>query len=57
MSSTSDRENSPKVAGSESRPEPAPEQSGGVEGGTILVGVILAAGLVLLVLKLAGVLG
>ena len=57
MSTTSNREESAAGTGSEPRPELAPERSGGIEGGTILVGVILVAGLVLMALKLAGVLG
>jgi hypothetical protein len=53
MSTTSDREHPAAGHG----PEPVPGRPGGVEGGAILVGVILAMGVVLMVLKLAGVLG
>ena len=53
MAATPDRKKPAAEPGS----DPTPGRSGGVEGGTILVGLILGAGLILMVLKLAGVLG
>lgn len=57
MSTTSNRQNPAADPGAGPRPDAQPEPSGGIEGGTVLVGLIVGSGLVLMVLKLLGLLG